>query len=279
MKIILKIFNSLILISSIGGCDLSQLPPDQLEFKNKIETLQTEYGLAKNNGNSALKQQIEETAVILMHNTPYQAVEWVAEVDSVSDDLFSVSTKSAPYTFHLKFFAPEAVALAKSLKKGDKIKFSGNIGTEKSGTIDEGINNPQFRFYPENVKTYDANNFAVQDINITSDPAAIKKLQDVARCRLDLECWAGRHFTAATTHCQKPIENLAKYNHKWTNGVSEPKFSQHKWFDVEKLYISYLGDKITLQNGHGNWDNQKYSCVFDTLNNTVIKVGVLHGSL
>ena len=71
---------------------------------------------------------------------------------------------------------------------------------------------------------------------------------------------------------------MAKYNHKWTNGILEPKFSRRKWFDADKLHISYSGDKITLQNGYDEWENQKYACVFDTLNNIVIKVGVLPGS-
>ena len=234
--------------------------------------------LAKKKGNSIFEKQVEEKAVNFLRNTSHKAVEWVAVVDSISDDKLTVSTESDPYTFHLEFFAPEAVTLAKFLEQGDKIKFSGDIGAEKSVSVGVSINEPQFRFYPASVKNHDGSKVALQAIQKTTNPDAIKKLQDEAKCKFDLQCWADRHFMAATTQCQKPIEKMAKYNHKWTNGPLEPKFSRRKWFDAEKLHISYLGDKITLQNGYGAWDNQKYSCVFDTLTNTVIKVGVLHGS-
>ena len=204
------------------------LPPAQLEFKNKIEALQAEYNRAKNSGNSIFERQVEEKAVIFLRNTPHKAVEWVVVVDSISDDKLTVSTNSDPYTFHLKFFAPEAVTLARSFVRGDKIKFSGYIGAEKSVVVGRSIVEPQFKFYPERVKKWHGSQVATQDLQHTTT-AAIKKLQDEAKCQLDLQCWADRHLKAATAQCQIPIVKMAKYNHKWTNGILEPKFSRRGW--------------------------------------------------
>lgn len=278
MKICLQLLISIFVIATIEGCDSIPLPAAQLDFKKEIETLQTEYDQAKNSGNSILEKQVEEKAIIFLRNTPHKAVEWVAVIDSISNDQLTVSTESDPYRFHLGLFVPEAIILVKSLERGDSIKFSGDIGTEKSVTIGEGISEPQFKFYPESIQTGDGRKVATQDIQNTTDQASIKKLQDEAKCVLDLQCWADHHLKAAASQCQKSIEKMAKYNYKWTNGILEPIFSQHKWFDAEQLYISYLGDKITLQNGYDEWGNQKYSCVFDTLNDIIIKVGILPGS-
>ncbi|GFM67858.1 hypothetical protein K5D34_21170 [Pseudomonas cichorii] len=99
------------------------------------------------------------------------------------------------------------------------------------------------------------------------------------KCRLDVTCWGEKHFVAAAVFCKTPIEKLAQYDVKWTDGVLEPKFSRYKWADKERGVITFFGDKIQYQNGFGAFQNHIYSCDYNTLTEQVVKVNAQPGRL
>lgn len=63
--------------------------------------------------------------------------------------------------------------------------------------------------------------------------------------------------------CQRAVEMLAKYDFKWTDGILEPKFSRYRWKSQKDGRVTYIGDKIKLQNGFGAWQNIIYECDYD----------------
>lgn len=91
-------------------------------------------------------------------------------------------------------------------------------------------------------------------------------------CKKDLECWGGKNSSEALLRCPKHIEKLAKYDFKWTDGVFDVKFSHYRWKDKANGVITFIGDKIKLQNGFGAWQNYVYECDFDPLSKSVIDV-------
>ncbi len=108
--------------------------------------------------------------------------------------------------------------------------------------------------------------------------AAEKAAADAA-CMKDLQCWGGKHNGAAGIYCDDYVEKLAKYSHKWTDGIFESKFSHFRWKDKSKGYITYIGDKIKFQNGFGAWENYIYECDLNPETNTVVDVRAMAGRL
>lgn len=100
-----------------------------------------------------------------------------------------------------------------------------------------------------------------------------------AECMKTLECWGEKHFINAAVYCEKPIERLAQYSVEWTDGIGSPKFGYYRWKDQPKGYITYIGDKLKLQNGFGAWSNYIYECDFDPANNAVLDVRASQGML
>lgn len=88
---------------------------------------------------------------------------------------------------------------------------------------------------------------------------------DPATCRKELSCWAEEKIVTAGIECKRPVEGLAKYNARWTDGVLDMKFSHYRWKDQAKGTVTYIGDKIEFQNGFGAYQKHIYECDFDPL--------------
>jgi len=83
-------------------------------------------------------------------------------------------------------------------------------------------------------------------------PVGEKKTADeVAACKLDLQCWGEKNLPAASVYCKTDIEKLGKFSSKWTDGMLEMKFSRYRWLDKSNGTITFIGDKIEFQNGFG----------------------------
>lgn len=100
-----------------------------------------------------------------------------------------------------------------------------------------------------------------------------------AECMKDLQCWGDRQSISASVRCQEPIEKLAKYSHKWTDGVLEPKMSHFRWANKEKGQVTVIGDKIQFQNGFGAFQNHIYECDYDPTLQAVLAVRARPGRL
>jgi len=109
--------------------------------------------------------------------------------------------------------------------------------------------------------------------------AAKRRREKEAACRKDLQCLGDKHASAAGIKCDDQVERLAKYDVKWTDGWTEPKFSHFRWKDKEKGIITYIGDKAQFQNGFGAWQNVIYECDLDTRTNSPLEVRAQPGRL
>jgi hypothetical protein len=100
-----------------------------------------------------------------------------------------------------------------------------------------------------------------------------------ATCLADLKCWGEKHVIAASVRCDDAVERLAKYSHKWTDGLLEPKFSHYRWKNRATGVVTYIGDKIQFQNGFGAFQNHIYECDFDPRSEEVLDVRARPGRL
>lgn len=81
-------------------------------------------------------------------------------------------------------------------------------------------------------------------------------------CAADLQCWGERNVVRATPVCTEAIIDLAKWDHEWTDGIGNPKFS--RWTRGKAPgTLAYSGDQLRLQNGFSAWQRVRYVCEFD----------------
>ena len=76
--------------------------------------------------------------------------------------------------------------------------------------------------------------------------------------------------TEAEVRCPSHIEDLAKYDHEWTDGILGPKFARAS--DLGGGLVMYSGDEVKFQNGFGAWQKMSYSCTIQVNNLAVIEV-------
>ncbi|QXZ71883.1 hypothetical protein [Agrobacterium sp. S7/73] len=100
------------------------------------------------------------------------------------------------------------------------------------------------------------------------------KAKDVA-CRADIQCWGEEGWAAATARCPNEIEKLAKWDFEWTDSWSETKLSHYRWKSQKDGIVTYIGDKLKMQNGFGAWKHVRYTCDFDPVTKTVLDVSAL----
>jgi hypothetical protein len=81
----------------------------------------------------------------------------------------------------------------------------------------------------------------------------------------------------ATAFCRAPIERLARYDFRWTDGMLGSKFTHFRWIDKEQGHLQYQGDSIQFQNGFGAWQNHRYTCDFAPATRTVLQVTATPG--
>jgi hypothetical protein len=110
------------------------------------------------------------------------------------------------------------------------------------------------------------------------DAAAAPKVDD-ATCRKDLQCWGDKHSISGGVYCKDPVEKLAKFTARWTDGTFETKFSHFRWLDQSKGTLTLIGDKIEFQNGFGAYQGHTYECDFDPATNQVLAVRASPGRL
>ena len=96
--------------------------------------------------------------------------------------------------------------------------------------------------------------------------------QKEAECRVTLGCWAEKTLVAASIQCREPVERLARFSFKWLDKWYEPKFSHYRWAAKEKGIVTYLGDRLEVQNVFGAWQPHIYECDFDPAGKQVIAV-------
>lgn len=95
----------------------------------------------------------------------------------------------------------------------------------------------------------------------------------------DALCMGRKHVSDAEGPCGRAVESLAKFDHKWTNGFGERKFTHFGWADKEAGLLLFQGDSIKFQNGFGAFQHHIYECVFDPANKRVVTAEARPGRL
>lgn len=89
-----------------------------------------------------------------------------------------------------------------------------------------------------------------------------KAKEEEAKCLDDAECYSSKHHRGDYI-CKVAVENSARYQFKWTDGVIEPKFSSYSWYDKDNKLVTLYGHRAQAQNGFGAFKNIQYSCTFN----------------
>lgn len=95
----------------------------------------------------------------------------------------------------------------------------------------------------------------------------------------DLQCLGDKGSVAAGVYCKRPVEMLAQYSVRWTDGMLDLKFDRFRWKDKDAGIITYIGDKAEFQNGFGAYMPVIYECDLDKSNKTVLDVRIREGRL
>lgn len=96
-------------------------------------------------------------------------------------------------------------------------------------------------------------------------------------CAKDTMCLAKLKRFDAEERCSSRIEQQAKYDFKWTDGIFGRKFPSYFIADPTLKHAMFEGDSLKLQNGFGAWSNYVYRCNYDLINDRVIKVILYQG--
>jgi len=105
--------------------------------------------------------------------------------------------------------------------------------------------------------------------HMVEQPAAVESGKN---CKRDLGCFAKKHGQEATKACEKPIEQLAKFDFRWINRWYESKFDKARWRNRTADIITYIGDKIEFKDELGHWFRHEYECDFDGTTRRVLDV-------
>lgn len=98
-------------------------------------------------------------------------------------------------------------------------------------------------------------------------------------CRYDLKCWAERFIAEASRACSGPVARLAGEPHRWTDTPAAPRFSHYRWKSLDSGTVTYLGDRLEVQNDFGAWRAYVYECDFDTALESATDVRIAPGRL
>jgi hypothetical protein len=112
-------------------------------------------------------------------------------------------------------------------------------------------------------------------------PAQIQaKKQKDEQCMLDPECFGKNHLSLdSQVECQMSVEAKAKYQYKWTDSWTQPKFIVYQWKTANKAVLTIAGGSLEFQNQFSAWQKTGYQCDILLSTGRVIDVQLypLHG--
>lgn len=113
---------------------------------------------------------------------------------------------------------------------------------------------------------------------VTPEQAAAKAKQET-ECRQTIACLGEEGLVGASLSCKPQIEKLARFAIKWTDGALEMKLSHYRWRDQKRGTVTYVGDRLQMQNAYGAWQNVVYECDYDVAKKEVTDVRIHPGRL
>lgn len=132
----------------------SAAPDTQSNYNDQVKQQQELIEQAKKTNNDLIEKKAEETAKTFLKGNPVIAENWKATVDKIrnSGDSTEIVSQYKTHTYTMRIADPSLKSWASTLKNGDPITFSGNLGKERSVTTVGGLRNPEFTFFPERIR-------------------------------------------------------------------------------------------------------------------------------
>lgn len=101
-----------------------------------------------------------------------------------------------------------------------------------------------------------------------SATTATKSVGVTVECTQNLRCMTKSNMLYATLYCEKALNQLPRWQHKWDDKYSI--FTMSQWTDKSRGIITYKGSGIRISNGFGGWRQASYYCTYDTANKQVL---------
>jgi hypothetical protein len=109
---------------------------------------------AKGTGNEANVKKAESDALAFLRKTEHRADAWRATIDEISmrNEEIWIEAQQGRQKFRMRIIDPTVKGWANSRSRGEKIEFSGILGSERSFTLSGGLDEPEFTFFPDRIR-------------------------------------------------------------------------------------------------------------------------------
>ena len=89
------------------------------------------------------------------------------------------------------------------------------------------------------------------------------ELEELEINKVNVRWLADKYLYEAGMRCQSLVENLARYDFEWTDGMIGFKFPKYVGSTKQSYVLTVTGDKIKFQNGFGAWQRKDYYCDYN----------------
>ena len=161
LGVIFALLLVLIIISAVFSP--SKAPQSQVVFTEQLNKLRRLMKVEEDGSNGSRINTVKEYVEIFI-NEPRDVELWYAKVESVNEYEGIVYIKAQykegqhdsyidyAQIFTLQIFDSQSKKIVANLRKGDDIFFSGQLGNERSITFSGGLEQPEYRFPPTEIK-------------------------------------------------------------------------------------------------------------------------------
>lgn len=139
----------------IASCSKPEPPQDQAAISQRTAAFAAQIKQARDSNNDIAVKESEKAAKEYLSSINASANGWQAVVEKVTeqqDGAVVIYAKSITQEYALQLVDPRAKTWAAAVGAGTQILFSGQVGPERSITLDGGLSNPEFRLYPTAIR-------------------------------------------------------------------------------------------------------------------------------
>lgn len=142
---------ALVIAIANGGKGSSDLPASQTAFLARVKQEAAAVDKARQTGNDIAIKEAKSSANAFLQHTSHHADHWCATVATVSEHNGEVwlEAEESRLTFRMRIADPAVKPWASSRQRGDRLEFSGNLGPERSLSLEGGLSRPEFTFWPQ----------------------------------------------------------------------------------------------------------------------------------
>lgn len=255
----MKMLPALLIATIISaGCDsgssnntkLSAAPDPQSIYSAQVKRQQDLLNQAKKTNNDLTEKKAEETAKAFLKETVVTADNWKATVDKIRDGRNSTYLVSQykTHTYTMRIADPVIKDWVSTLKTGDEIIFSGELGKERSVTVEGGLRNPEFTFFPAKIRL--ASDSSDRTQSSESIAAALKADEEEEK--------RDRLLSAIDTLCEEAVRSKAFNKREADFSVLHRRITQ-----TDSSTWRYSND-VTLKNAFGATITHRAFCTVKT---------------